>query len=156
VTDAKAAKVEIDKSRKMLTVFGEDGQVIAVYPASIGSAEKPAPSGRLKVTSVAHNPTYKYNPNYKFKGVKSTTSFTIKPGPNNPVGSVWINLSAKGYGIHGTPSMSCYHLSFLGVFASSLQGGRGWWSGFSGALSSFITRRFASIRSLTFAEASVT
>jgi lipoprotein-anchoring transpeptidase ErfK/SrfK len=106
VTDAKAAKVEIDKSRKMLTVFGEDGQVIAVYPASIGSAEKPAPSGRLKVTSVAYNPTYKYNPNYKFKGVKSTTSFTIKPGPNNPVGSVWINLSAKGYGIHGTPEPS--------------------------------------------------
>jgi lipoprotein-anchoring transpeptidase ErfK/SrfK len=101
--DAKAAKVEIDKSRKTLTTFDKDGQVITVYPASVGSAEKPAPSGTLKVTSVAMNPTYKYNPDYKFKGVKTTESFTIKPGPNNPVGAVWINLSAKGYGIHGTP-----------------------------------------------------
>jgi lipoprotein-anchoring transpeptidase ErfK/SrfK len=106
VPGAKAAKVEIDKSRKTLTAFGKDGQVIAIYPASVGSAEKPAPSGRLKVTSVTMNPIYKYNPDYKFKGVKSRESFTIKPGPNNPVGSVWINLSAKGYGIHGTPEPS--------------------------------------------------
>jgi lipoprotein-anchoring transpeptidase ErfK/SrfK len=47
--------------------------------------------------------TYGLNPDYHFKGVKSRKPFTIKPGPNNPVGSVWINLSLKGYGIHGTP-----------------------------------------------------
>jgi lipoprotein-anchoring transpeptidase ErfK/SrfK len=103
---AKAAKVEIDKSRKTLTVLGKEGQLIAIYPATIGSTEKPAPSGTLKVTMIAHNPTYKYNPEYGFKEVKSKERFTIKPGPNNPVGSVWINLSAKGYGIHGTPEPS--------------------------------------------------
>jgi lipoprotein-anchoring transpeptidase ErfK/SrfK len=101
--NAKAAKLEIDKSRKTLTVFAKDGQRLAVYPASIGSKEKPAPSGTLKVTSVTSNPTYRYNPDYQFKGVKSKEPFKIKPGPNNPVGSVWINLSAKSYGIHGTP-----------------------------------------------------
>jgi lipoprotein-anchoring transpeptidase ErfK/SrfK len=102
----KAAKIEIDKSLKMLRAFGKDGKLIAVYPATIGSSEKPAPSGTLKVTAIAHNPTYRYNPEYKFKGVKSKEPFTIKPGPNNPVGSVWISLSARGYGIHGTPEPS--------------------------------------------------
>ncbi|MFL4982154.1 MAG: L,D-transpeptidase family protein [Xanthobacteraceae bacterium] len=107
--DAKVGKVEIDKSSRMLKAFGKDGQPIAVYPASIGSTEKPAPSGTLKVTSITRNPVYKYNPEYKFKDVKAKKPFTIKPGPNNPVGSVWINLSAKdykGYGIHGTPEPS--------------------------------------------------
>src|SRR5205807_136167 len=81
----------------------KDGHLLAFYPASIGSKEKPAPSGTYKVTSVARNPTYTYNPAYQFKGVKSRKPFTIKPGPNNPVGTVWINLSGQGYGIHGTP-----------------------------------------------------
>ena len=102
----KAAKVEIDKPRRILRAFSQDGQLIAVYPVTLGSTEKPAPSGILKVTSVAHNPTYRYNPEYNFKGVESRKPFTIQPGPNNPVGSVWINLSAKGYGIHGTPEPS--------------------------------------------------
>jgi lipoprotein-anchoring transpeptidase ErfK/SrfK len=55
---------------------------------------------------VVQNPNYTYNPEYKFKGVKSDKPFTIKPGPNNPVGSVWIDLSVEGYGIHGTPEPS--------------------------------------------------
>ena len=75
-----------------------------ILPATIGSDEKPSPSGNLKVTEVSRNPTYRYNPDYHFKGVRSHKPFTIKPGPNNPVGTVWINLSAEGYGIHGTPS----------------------------------------------------
>jgi len=57
----------------------------------------------LKVTNVARNPTYTYNPKYEFKGVKTKEKFTIKPGPNNPVGLVWIALTGEGYGIHGTP-----------------------------------------------------
>jgi lipoprotein-anchoring transpeptidase ErfK/SrfK len=100
---AKVAKIEIDKVGKRLSAFGKDGQLLAVYPASIGSEEKPAPSGRYKIISVARNPTYTYNPEYRFKGVKATKPFKIEPGPNNPVGVVWMNLSLKGYGIHGTP-----------------------------------------------------
>jgi lipoprotein-anchoring transpeptidase ErfK/SrfK len=98
----KVTKIEIDKQRRLLRAFAKDGQLVAVYPASMGSKEKPAPSGSYKVTSVTRNPTYTYNPEYRFKGVNTTKPFTIKPGPNNPVGSVWINLSLKGYGIHGT------------------------------------------------------
>jgi lipoprotein-anchoring transpeptidase ErfK/SrfK len=102
----KAARIEVDKSLQRLSVFGRDQRLIAVYPATAGSAEKPAPSGRLKVTAVTKNPTYRYNPAYAFKGVRTSKPFTIKPGPNNPVGAVWIGLSSEGYGIHGTADPS--------------------------------------------------
>src|SRR3954462_11065174 len=58
----KIGKLEVDKSRKQLRVLGSDGKLLAMYPASIGSEEKPAPSGTLKVVRVAKNPTYTYNP----------------------------------------------------------------------------------------------
>ncbi|MHC2331225.1 L,D-transpeptidase family protein [Bradyrhizobium sp. USDA 4454] len=96
------ARVEVDKTRQTLSTFDAAGKLLAFYPATVGSTEKPTPNGTLKVTAVEKNPTYHYNPKYKFKGVKSNKPFTIKPGPNNPVGSVWINLSGEGYGIHGT------------------------------------------------------
>jgi lipoprotein-anchoring transpeptidase ErfK/SrfK len=100
----KADRVEVDKTRQTVKLFDKANSLIGFYPATVGSDEKPSPSGTLKVTEVNHNPTYRYNPDYHFKGVHSRTPFEIKPGPNNPVGTVWINLSAAGYGIHGTPS----------------------------------------------------
>jgi lipoprotein-anchoring transpeptidase ErfK/SrfK len=96
--------VEVDKSQQTLKLFDKANSLIGFYPATVGSKEKPSPTGSLKVTEVSRNPTYRYNPDYNFKGVRSRKPFTIKPGPNNPVGTVWINLSAEGYGIHGTPS----------------------------------------------------
>jgi len=103
---ARATRIEVDKSAKVLRVFGGNQRLLAVYPATLGSEEKPAPSGQLTVTGVSKNPTYRYNPKYEFKGVRTTKPFTIKPGPNNPVGSFWIGLSAEGFGIHGTPNPS--------------------------------------------------
>jgi lipoprotein-anchoring transpeptidase ErfK/SrfK len=102
----KAVRLQVDKSTQVLKAFAKDNKVVAVYPVTAGSEEKPAPSGRLKVVGVSKNPTYKYNPEYAFKGVRSDKPFTIKPGANNPVGLVWIGLSEKGYGIHGTPDPS--------------------------------------------------
>jgi lipoprotein-anchoring transpeptidase ErfK/SrfK len=99
-------RVEIDKSGQTVKAFDPSGALIAFFPATVGSEEKPTPSGTLKVVSADANPNYRYNPDYKFKGVKSKEAFTIKPGPNNPVGSYWIGLSAEGYGIHGTPDPS--------------------------------------------------
>lgn len=96
-------RIEVDKKSRRVRAFGTDGALIATYPASIGSAEKPAPTGRFKVTSVAFEPVYTYNPKYGFKGVKSREKFSIAPGPNNPVGTIWIDLSIPSYGIHGTP-----------------------------------------------------
>src|SRR3954451_8075641 len=99
---AKAARIEVDKARETVKAFAGDGKLVAFYPASVGSEEKPTPSGTLKVTAIQPNPTYRYDPKYKFKGVESTKPFTINAGPNNPVGAMWIGLSQAGYGIHGT------------------------------------------------------
>ena len=100
---AKADRVEVDKTRQTVKLFDKSNALIGFYPATVGSEEKPSPSGTLKVTEISRNPTYRYNPDYHFKGVRSDKPFKIKPGPNNPVGTVWISLSAEGYGIHGTP-----------------------------------------------------
>ena len=98
----KVGKLEVDKTNNLVRVLAPDGKLLALYPASVGSEEKPAPSGTLKVVRVARGPTYTYNPDFKFKGVKANRELKIAPGPNNPVGSVWIALNEKTYGIHGT------------------------------------------------------
>ncbi|KQO91847.1 hypothetical protein ASF36_18465 [Methylobacterium sp. Leaf90] len=99
----KVTRIEVDKRTKRVRAFAEDGKLTADYPASIGSSEKPAPDGSAKVKAVAFDPWYTYNPKYQFKGVKATKKFSIHPGPNSPVGVVWIDLSIPSYGIHGTP-----------------------------------------------------
>ncbi len=98
-----ASRVEIAKTAQTVRVFDAQNNIIAFYPATVGSNEKPSPSGTLKVTGIHPNPYYRYNPKYRFKGVSATKPFEIKPGPNNPVGDMWIGLSAEGYGMHGTP-----------------------------------------------------
>jgi len=100
------ARVEVDKVRQTVKVFGNSGELIAFFPATVGSKEKPTPSGTLKITSIDANPNYRYNPEYRFRDVRSRRAFTIRPGPNNPVGSEWIGLSSEGYGIHGTANPS--------------------------------------------------
>lgn len=98
-----AARVVVDKQNNSVQVFAADNRLLAFFPASIGSAEKPAPSGTFQVSRVDYDPTYTYDPAYHFKEQKVQRKATVKSGPNNPVGVVWIALSAKGYGIHGTP-----------------------------------------------------
>jgi len=105
-TKPAVARVEVDKVSQTVKVLGKSGELIEFFPATVGSKEKPTPSGTLKITSIDANPHYGYNPDYKFKGVRSKRAFTINPGPNNPAGSTWIGLSSEGYGIHGTPNPS--------------------------------------------------
>lgn len=99
----RVTRIEVDKAARVVRAMDREGKLVAFYPASIGSDEKPAPSGTHKVEAVAFNPDYTYNPDYKFKGVKADEKLRIAPGPNNPVGSVWIDLDVESYGIHGTP-----------------------------------------------------
>jgi lipoprotein-anchoring transpeptidase ErfK/SrfK len=100
---AVVVRVEVDKSAHALRGFDAENRLVAFYPASIGSDDKPAPSGRFEIKAIARSPTYTYNPDYKFKGVKTREKLTIPAGPNNPVGVVWLDLTAESYGIHGTP-----------------------------------------------------
>jgi lipoprotein-anchoring transpeptidase ErfK/SrfK len=101
-SEAKVAKVVVDKSQRTVRALDGGGKLISFYPASVGSEERPAPSGTLSIRSVVENPTYHYTPKLKFKGVKTQKPFTVAAGPKNPVGSIWIDLG-DGYGIHGTP-----------------------------------------------------
>jgi lipoprotein-anchoring transpeptidase ErfK/SrfK len=100
---ASVATIVVDKAARVVRAYDQNGKLVGFYPATIGSAEKPAPSGTFAVRRVAYNPDYHYDPKFAWKGVKAKKPFTVKPGPNNPVGLVWIDLSAPSYGIHGTP-----------------------------------------------------
>jgi lipoprotein-anchoring transpeptidase ErfK/SrfK len=101
--DGQVFKIEVDKPAKVIRALGRSGELVAFYPASVGSSEKPAPSGTYSVRRVVENPIYHYDPSFRFKGVRSERRLTIAPGPNNPVGLVWIDLTKASYGIHGTP-----------------------------------------------------
>jgi lipoprotein-anchoring transpeptidase ErfK/SrfK len=103
----KISKLDVNKDEGTVQAFDKDNKLVAFFPATVGSEEKQTPTGAFKTTSTDENPTYRYNPDYEFKGVKSEKPFTIKPGPNGPVGSYWIGLSVgNGYGIHGTAEPS--------------------------------------------------
>jgi lipoprotein-anchoring transpeptidase ErfK/SrfK len=101
-TTGKVVKIEVDKPAKGLRAFGPGGELVAYYPASVGSKEKPAPSGTYRVRRAMFNPTYTYDPIFAFKGVKAKQKIEIAEGPRNPVGSVWIDITKDSYGIHGT------------------------------------------------------
>lgn len=99
---APVTRVEVDKTRRQVRAY--DGEtLLAVYPATVGSTERPAPDGDWAVRTVAPNPTYTYDPSRLTFGKASNGKLTIKAGPNNPVGSTWIDLTKDTYGIHGTP-----------------------------------------------------
>lgn len=105
----KAGSVErivADKTRKQVRAYDVDGNLVAAYPATIGSTDTPSPSGTVKIERIALDPQYTYNPKINFKQGENDRVLTIPPGPNGPVGTVWIALSKPTYGIHGTPEPS--------------------------------------------------
>ncbi len=99
---APVTRIEVDKTKRQVRAYGGD-VLLAVYPATVGSAERPAPEGEWAVRTVAPNPTYTYDPSRLTFGKAAQGKLTIKAGPNNPVGSTWIDLTKDTYGIHGTP-----------------------------------------------------
>lgn len=97
-------RIEIDKAKGALFAYGEEGTLAAFYPATIGSEDMPSPTGTHEVRTIASEPKYYYNPEkLNFSGVEAEGLLEIAAGPNNPVGSVWIDLTKESYGIHGTP-----------------------------------------------------
>jgi lipoprotein-anchoring transpeptidase ErfK/SrfK len=102
----QVARIVADKSRKEVLAYDAGGELVVAYPATIGSADTPSPSGVHKVTRVAFDPDYTYNPNLNFKQGENNSILKIPPGPNGPVGSIWIALDKPTYGIHGTPEPS--------------------------------------------------
>jgi lipoprotein-anchoring transpeptidase ErfK/SrfK len=95
-------RLVVDKLERSVRAFDRDGKLVGFFPASLGSDDRPAPSGTLKITRVVRDPVYYYDPKFQFPGVNARQKLKIAPGPNNPVGTVWMNLNERTYGIHGT------------------------------------------------------
>ena len=102
----KASKLVVDKSDSTLTLFDSAGKPVAQFPVSSGSERDPLPIGEWKIVATAVNPTYHYNPKLFWDADPSHTKATLAAGPNNPVGTRWIDLSKPHYGLHGTPAPS--------------------------------------------------
>ena len=95
-------EIIVDKGERAVRVMGAGGKLLAFYPATIGSDVLPSPGGAMAVRAVAPAPTYTFDPaRLNWEGAKKKV--TVAQGPNNPVGSVWIDLTKDTYGIHGTP-----------------------------------------------------
>ena len=99
----KVAKVVVSKSEDTLKAYDAGGKLVALFTVTSGSSHDPLPLGEWKVNGVSRNPPFHYNPQL-FWDAKATDEKTkLPPGPNGPVGVVWIDLSKEHYGIHGTP-----------------------------------------------------
>ncbi|MHB1124958.1 MAG: L,D-transpeptidase family protein [Ramlibacter sp.] len=96
------AMLRIDKSERLLHVVGDGDRVLASFPVSIGGAQDPLPLGRLTITSKARNPQFTYDPALLRTAKPTDVKTRLQPGPNNPVGLVWLGLSKPHWGIHGT------------------------------------------------------
>lgn len=93
-------RIEVDKSNEQVRGYNSDGELLVAYPATIGSDQYPSPEGTTEVVVVVRDPNYTYTPGSDVEGPDE--ALQLPPGPNGPVGSIWIDLAKEGYGIHGT------------------------------------------------------
>lgn len=102
----KADSLHVSLSEKVIVAYDAQGMILASFPCSIAAKKEKRPVGKLEVRVLASKPDYVFDPAV-FSDVPEAATIKskliISPGPNNPVGDMWIGLSLKGYGIHGTP-----------------------------------------------------
>lgn len=95
--------VRVSKQSGTLTVTDSGDRIVMLAPVTTGSERDPLPLGEWKVNGVALHPTFGYNPDLFWDADPTHAKAVLPPGPNNPVGVVWIDLSKEHYGLHGTP-----------------------------------------------------
>lgn len=95
--------ITVSKEESSLRATSPDGKLVLFAPVSSGSEHDPLPIGEWTVTEIAWRPVFHYNPNLFWDADPRDVSTAIKPGPNNPVGVVWIGISVEHYGLHGSP-----------------------------------------------------
>jgi lipoprotein-anchoring transpeptidase ErfK/SrfK len=103
--EGRVTRIEVQKRTNRLAAFDVAGSMVADYPVTIGSGSNPSPSGTVEVVALAPDPTYHYDP-ANFQQGDNTEPLVLPPGPNGPVGSMWIDLSEPSYGLHGTAEPS--------------------------------------------------
>ena len=97
-----AAALRVDKSDRVLYALREDGAVVAAFPVSLGGKLDPLETGQFRIVNEVTNPTFYYDPSLIRESKPHHGKTEIPPGPNNPVGVVWLGLSKPHWGIHGT------------------------------------------------------
>ena len=100
----QVTKIVVSKSAGTLKGYDASGKLVLMSTATMGSEHDPLPLGGWKILGIAHNPPFSYNPDLFWDVPDSTEKHMLPPGPNGPVGVVWIDLSKEHYGIHGTPN----------------------------------------------------
>ncbi|MBX7457664.1 L,D-transpeptidase family protein [Qipengyuania sp. 1NDH17] len=95
-------RIVVSKAGKTLKAY-QGEKLVALFTVSSGSSEFPLPLGEWDIVGEAYNPPYSYDPEVLSGGKEDGQEYTLPPGPNSPVGVVWIDLSKEHYGIHGTP-----------------------------------------------------
>jgi lipoprotein-anchoring transpeptidase ErfK/SrfK len=100
----KAKRIVVDKSESVLQVYDDKDKLVAQFPATMGSTHDPLPIGNWTIKGISYNPKFHYNASLFWDADNKDEKATLPPGPNGPVGVVWIDLSKPHYGIHGTPS----------------------------------------------------
>ena len=99
----QVSKVVVDKSAGWLKGYDSSGKLVAMFTVTTGSTHDPLPLGTWGITGISHNPHFNYNPDLFWDADANDTKERLPPGPNGPVGVVWIDLTKEHYGIHGTP-----------------------------------------------------
>lgn len=100
----RIARIQVAKSGNYVHAYAADGTLLYHFPSTLGSRYDPSPTGKYHVVSVEWNPSFHYDPTL-FSDVPDTKpGARLPPGPNSPVGLVWIALSKEHIGIHGTPN----------------------------------------------------
>jgi lipoprotein-anchoring transpeptidase ErfK/SrfK len=96
-------KIHVAKDGRYLHALAADGSIVFHFPTTVGSEYDPSPSGIYHVSGVQWHPVFHYNPTLYSDVPDSRPRATLKPGPNSPVGIVWIATTKEHVGIHGTP-----------------------------------------------------
>ena len=97
------ARILVDESEGWLKAYDKDDQLVALFTVTPGSQKDPLPLGNWEVIGIAYNPPFAFDPKLFWDVPSSQGKQQLPPGPNGPVGVVWIDLSKEHYGIHGTP-----------------------------------------------------
>jgi lipoprotein-anchoring transpeptidase ErfK/SrfK len=96
------AKVVVSIRGNTFNAFDAAGNLIFHAPTTLGSQYDPSPNETVKVTKVVHDPHFHYQPTLFHEVPDSDPEANLNPGPNSPVGVVWIALSKPHFGVHGT------------------------------------------------------
>ena len=97
------AKIVISIAGNSFNCFDANGNLIFHGPTTVGAGYDPSPSETLHIVKIFPNPSFHYDPTLYHEVPDSDPDAMLSPGPNSPVGIVWIALSKEHYGIHGNP-----------------------------------------------------